>query len=240
MRHSLSDNWLGWSLSFIIQVRKPAEARCQAPGTQDHEFGDMLKYFRRESHWKPDSSWGNDMEKSLKKTSQNKWSTYCWKMSSDRSQFQSSEFTARWGLFLQFLVSCFTNNKRLSTLPVKYNKAIFAVINPHGHDKSKHAKRLTPQLPDTWGTKSDYELYATINRARCFIKQFIVHKNDKTYLSDRTWSAVPWAAWWKKGQRCLFNILTSKLRGQSALKKTRVTHIFDMWPNITSKLQATQ
>lgn len=50
---------------------------------------------------------------------------------------------------LQFLVSCFTNNKGLSTLPVKYNKAIFAVINPHGHDKSKHAKRLTPQLPDT-------------------------------------------------------------------------------------------
>lgn len=76
------------------------------------------------------------------------------------------------------------------------------------HDKSKHAKCLTSQFTDTLGTKSDYELYATINRAQCFIKQFIVHKNDKMYLSDRAWRAVLWAACWKEGQRCLFNILT--------------------------------
>lgn len=121
-------------------------------------------------------------------------------MSSGRKQFRSLGFTARWGLSLWLRVSCFTNNKGPSTLPVKYNTATLAVINPHGHDKSKHAKRLTPQLPDTRGTKSDYELYATINRARCFIKQFIVHKNDKTYLSDRAWSAAPWAACGGKGR----------------------------------------
>lgn len=96
------------------------------------------------------------------------------------------------------------------------------------HDESRHAKCLTSQFTDTLGTKSDYELYATINRAQCFIKQFIVHKNDKTYLSDRVWRAVLWAACWKKGQRCLFNILAFKLCAQSILKKKKpcVTHIF--------------
>lgn len=91
------------------------------------------------------------------------------------------------------------------------NKLHTCVTNPSTQ------KRLTPQFPDTWGTKSDYELYATINRTQCFIKQFIVHKNDRTYLSDRAWRAVLWAACWKKGQRCLFNILTFKLCAQSTL-----------------------
>lgn len=90
------------------------------------------------------------------------------------------------------------------------------------HDKSKHAKCLTSQFADTLGTKSDYELYATINRAQRFIKQFIVHKNDKMYLSDRTRRADLCAACWKKGQRCLFYILTLKLRAQSTLQKKKV------------------
>lgn len=89
------------------------------------------------------------------------------------------------------------------------------------HDKSKHAKCLTSQFADTLGTKSDYELYATINRAQRFIKQFIVHKNDKMYLSDRTRRADLCAACWKKGQRCLFYILTLKLRAQSTLQKKK-------------------
>lgn len=108
------------------------------------------------------------------------------------------------------------------------------------HDESRHAKCLTSQFTDTLGTKSDYELQATINRAQCFIKQFIVHKNDKTYLSDRVWRAVLWAACWKKGQRCLFNILAFKLCAQSILKKKNPVSptFFAKQPNM--KLLVTQ
>lgn len=210
--------------------------KSQALGTMN--WVTCIKYFRRESHQKTDSSRGNDMEKVWRKHLKINEVLIAEKWAQISTNSKVQNLLRRSGPFLWFLVSCFTNNKGLSTLSVKYNKAIFAVIKPHGHDKSKHAKRLTPRFPDTWGTKSDYELYATINRAQCFIKQFIVHKNDKTYLSDRAWRAVLWAAWWKKGQRCLFNILTFKLCAQSTLKKPRVTHIFSMWPNI--KLLVTQ
>lgn len=44
------------------------------------------------------------------------------------------------------------------------------------------------------------------------------------YLSDRARRAVLWAACWKKGRRCLFNILTFKLCAQSTISEKPVSH----------------
>ena len=123
--------WLGFQISFNnTSQKRQASVRGKKSGTQHYELGSVHKYVKRESHQKTDSSWGSDMGTCLKRTSQNKWSTYCWKMSSDRNQSQTSEFTAPFRTFLPHLLSPVSlHNEGFSILSMKYNTAIFAVIN---------------------------------------------------------------------------------------------------------------
>lgn len=99
------------------------------------------------------------------------------------------------------------------------------------HDKSKHAKCLIPQFRDTSGTKSNYELYATINRIQHFTEQFIIHKNNKMYLSDRTRRVDFCAACWKEGRDVYFIQL---------LKYELNQHIKNVSPTFLSRIQILQ
>lgn len=131
MKYSLSIYWLVFSISFNNKsLKTQAKARSKKSGTWDHEMGYVHEVFQERISSRDRQILVKCYGKSLKKTSQNKWSTYGWKMSLDLNQFQSSEFTALFRSFpLSFPSPVSLHNKGFFILSMKYNKAIFAVIN---------------------------------------------------------------------------------------------------------------
>lgn len=101
--------WLGLYISFNnTSPKTQAKARSKKSGTWDHGLGYVHEVLQVRISSKDRQLLMKHYGKSLKKTPQNKWSTYCWKMSLDLHQFQSSEFTAPCRSFpLSLLVSCF-------------------------------------------------------------------------------------------------------------------------------------
>lgn len=126
--------WLGFHISFNhTSQKRQARVRRKKSGTQDWELGSAHKVFRE----RISSEARQLLGKCLKRTPQNKCSTYCWKMSSDFNQSQSSEFTAPFRTLLpSFLSPVSSHNEGFSVLSMKYSTASFAVIN------STHAWRI--------------------------------------------------------------------------------------------------